>query len=273
VAGIIVETVTGFGAAAIVALLAERRGTLTKSGVIAAIIIGGMIVVAGGWAWGALLVLFFVTSSALSLMRRRRRGRDAITVRGPQRDAIQVLANGGAATLAALCASFTSSPLVFAGFAGAIAAANADTWATEIGTLAPRPPRLITNGRRVPPGTSGGVTSLGTLAGVCGSALIGVAAGAMLAAGWISEQRVEVRVVAGVIIGGIAGTLLDSVLGTTLQARYRCPRCDVTTERLVHSCGTATDKVHGWAMMNNDVVNAVATLVGGLTAVLIPWLL
>jgi uncharacterized protein (TIGR00297 family) len=272
VPGIFVQAIAGFGAAAVVALLAARRGTLTNSGVIAAIIVGGVIVAAGGWAWGALLVLFFATSSALSLMRRRRRGRDATAVRGLQRDAVQVLANGGIATVAALVASFTTSPLVFVGFAGAIAAANADTWSTEIGALAPRPPRLITTGQRVPPGTSGGITSLGTLAGFGGSALIGVVAAAMLAAGWISEQRVEFGAVAGIIVGGAVGTLGDSILGATLQARYRCPRCGVTTERLIHDCGTATVRVHGWARMNNDVVNALATLVGALVAALLAWL-
>jgi uncharacterized protein (TIGR00297 family) len=220
-----------------------------------------------------LLVLFFITSSALSLLRKRRRGRDTTTVRGHQRDAIQVLANGGVATVAALFAMGTSSPLVFAGFAGAIAAANADTWATEIGALAPRPPRLITTGRRVPAGTSGGVTALGTLAGFAGSALIGVAAAAMLAAGWVTDLGNEYGVVAGVIIGGMGGTLSDSILGATVQALYRCPHCDVTTERLIHTCGTATRQVRGWAIMNNDVVNALATLVGGVVAVVVAWLI
>lgn len=272
-ATIITQTIAGFAAATIIALLAEQRGTLRRSGVLAAIIVGGIIVAAGGWAWGALLVLFFATSSALSLVRKRRRGQDATAARGHQRDATQVLANGGVATVAALLATVTSSPLVFAGFAGAIAAANADTWATEIGALAPRPPRLITTGRRVPPGSSGGVTSLGTLAGFAGGALIGAVAGAMLAAGWISEQRVEVGVIAGMIGGGLVGTLSDSVLGATLQALYRCPRCNVPTERLVHGCGTATEKVRGWSFMNNDVVNAIATLIGGLVAALVAWLI
>src|SRR5438093_5230732 len=49
------------------------------------------------------------------------------------------------------------------GPAGALAAAAADTWATEIGAFSPFAPRLITSGRQVPRGTSGGITVLGSL--------------------------------------------------------------------------------------------------------------
>ena len=53
-------------------------------------------------------------------------------------------------------------------FVGALASAQADTWATEIGAHAPRRPRLITTGREVPRGTSGRVTALGSLGGLAG---------------------------------------------------------------------------------------------------------
>ena len=98
------------------------------------------------------LLAFFVSSSLLSTKQARRNER-------------QVLANGGIAALAALTGNWTS-------FAGALAAANADTWATEIGRFSPTSPRLITNGARVPAGTDGGMTLLGTTAGIAGAGLI-----------------------------------------------------------------------------------------------------
>ncbi len=60
-----------------------------------------------------------------------------------------------------------------------MAAVTADTWATELGVLAAQPPRLITTGRRVAPGASGGVTPAGTLAALAGAGFIGVV-GALL---------------------------------------------------------------------------------------------
>jgi uncharacterized protein (TIGR00297 family) len=273
VSGSVLHALAGVGAAGIVALLAQHRRALSWSGVAAATVLGGIIVAVGGWAWGALLVAFFVTSSTLSIIRKQHREHASITARGHQRDAVQVIANGGIAMAAAVMAGFSASPYIFITFAGAIAAANADTWSTELGGLSTHPPRLITSGRRVSPGTSGGVTLLGLVAGVLGSVLIGVLAAGMIAAGWIQHQETGVASIVAIIGGGIAGTLLDSVLGATVQALYVCPVCGIVTERKVHGCGTVTRTIRGWEVMNNDVVNALATLCGAAVACVILRLL
>lgn len=142
-----------------------------------------------------LLLAFFVSSSlwTTAAKGRRRGGEEAA------RNARQVVANGGVAALAALAGNW-------AWFAGALAAANADTWATEIGSFSRTPPRLITNGTRVPAGTDGGMTLMGTAGGVAGAGLIAGLAG---------------RVVIAVAIGGVLGMLLDSLLGATVQGKIR----------------------------------------------------
>jgi uncharacterized protein (TIGR00297 family) len=129
---------------------------LTPGGLVAACAVGAGVMWGLGWPGLALLFAFFLTGSVLTQLAERR---------GPSRNARQVLANGGIALLAALLGSW-------AGAAGAIAAAAADTWATEIGAYSPFPPRLITSGKRVTRGTSGGITAVGTLGGVAGAALI-----------------------------------------------------------------------------------------------------
>lgn len=237
-----------------IALAARRAGSLSSSGAAAAVV-SGTVAVAAGWTWGALLILFFVAGSAASRVggqAKVARLGDVVSKQGA-RDAVQVFANGGAFTAAAILHLAHPSPLAMSLGAGALAAAAADTWATEFGALARTPPRSILDGRPVAPGMSGGMTALGTTASVAGAALL---AGGALLAGWPG------RVALGALAGGVAGALLDSLLGAALQARRRCPACDRLTERIVHGCGTPTAPAGGVAWMTNDVVNLLATLGG-----------
>src|SRR5690349_8426815 len=153
----------------------------------------------------------------------------------------------------------------WAGAAGAIAAAAADTWATEIGAFSPFPPRLITSGQRVTRGTSGGITVLGTLGGVAGAATI-----AALAA-WLRPQgsAPAVTLIAG---AGAAGMLADSVLGATLQGKYECPACDARFERGDTVCHEPVRLSRGWRWLDNDAVNLAATLVGAGVCAVVPYL-
>jgi uncharacterized membrane protein len=67
----------------------------------------------------------------------------------------------------------------------------------------------------------------------------------------------------------VAGALLDSVLGATVQSRLWCDRCSVQTEREVHDCGRPTRPIRGLTWIDNDLVNFVAGIAGGLLALLI----
>jgi uncharacterized membrane protein len=145
---------------------------------------------------------------------------------------------------------------------GVMATVTADTWATELGTLSKQPPRLITSRRVVAVGTSGGVSLLGTVISLAGGVLIGLAAGLM---GW--GVGVGGTAVIGAI-SGLTGSLFDSLLGATVQQIYTCDVCQKDTERKVHTCGQATRPLRGWSWLNNDLVNLMASVVGGGTAAL-----
>lgn len=261
------QVVAAVAAAALVATLARRVRALDRSGAVAAGAVGATIVVAGGWWWGVLLILFFVTSSAWSRVGRRRLGGgQPIEARGAERDAIQVLANGGLPAAFALASVGGQRALCYVAFAGALAAVAADTWATEVGRYSRTPPRLVTTWRRVARGTSGGVSLLGTSGAAGGACLIAVASGIGIVADWAPDVADWQLIIAWVAVAGFGGSLVDSLLGATVQAGYRCPRCDLPTERRVHACGTETVLVRGWSIVNNDLVNVAAALAGAMIA-------
>lgn len=177
--------------------------------------------------------------------------------KGGERDAIQVLANGAVFGAAALGFIFFPLHHWFAAGAGAIAASAADTWATEIGTLARGSPRSIRTLRLVQPGTSGGVSLQGSIAMVVGGAFIA-------AIGYFFG--VPRALVAGIFLGGVAGAIADSALGATVQERRRCVGCGEHTERKIHVCGSRTRRSGGIAGVDNDVVNFLSTVVGSAVA-------
>jgi uncharacterized protein (TIGR00297 family) len=252
--------IAGVIAAGIVAFAARRMRALSTSGMVTGTV-AGTIAVAAGWSWGILLVAHFVAASALSKLDERRKAElvGPIIEKGDQRDARQVLANGGVYVLSALGYLLWHSPLWCAAGIGALAASAADTWATEIGTLAGRNPVSIISGRTVPAGTSGGVSLVGTLASVAGALFI--AAGAALA-------RWPVPFTA-VALGGLAGAMADSLLGATLQTRRWCDACAKSTERSVHDCGNLTRRAGGLRDLDNDAVNVVCSGVGALVTLLL----
>jgi uncharacterized protein (TIGR00297 family) len=213
-----------------------------------------------GWSWGILLIVYFVASTLLSRFRRadktsRTRGR---LEKPGARDVVQVASNGGWFVLAAGLYWIEPQALWQSVGAGALAASTADTWATELGSLARTPPRSILSGEVVYHGTSGGVTLPGVLAS---------AAGALFVAGIVAAVRWPSAAVWAAIVGGILGSVIDSLLGAAAQARFWCASCGMDTERSVHDCGMVTALRGGVRWLNNDGVNALATASGAAVGV------
>jgi uncharacterized protein (TIGR00297 family) len=259
--------VLGFIFGITIAIIAWRLGSLTSSGAWAAALTGGLIFGLGGLPWAALLLTFFITSSGLSrTFRNQKKLVSEKFSKGSRRDWGQVLANGGLGTALVILTALKVSESGFEGwswiaYTGAMAAVNADTWATELGILNPTRPRLITTREKVEPGTSGAVSLYGTLASLAGSALIGLVAAAFLRPGG------AISIVLTATTGGVVGSLFDSLLGATIQAIYYCPLCHKETERHpLHTCGTSTSQRRGWYWLNNDLVNFLASVVGAGSA-------
>jgi uncharacterized membrane protein len=202
------------------------------------------------------LAAFFVSSNLVSRVRPPAALR-SLDSKSDRRDAWQVYANGGAATLGAALGLIDSAIGIWL-VTATLAAAAADTWATSIGTRSLVLPRLPWSGRSVPVGSNGGMTLLGTAGGAAGALLV-AGIGAIVA-------DMPLLLPVGTLIG-FFGMVVDSMLGALFQGRFHCPACDAASEWRVHRCGAATTQEGGMAWLNNDGVNFIATALAGCAAV------
>ncbi len=265
-----IQILAGLLLASAAAAIAFRLRSLTRGGAYAATVLGTLVFGLGGWQWAVLLLTFFILSSALTrAFGGAKRGVEQNYEKTGQRDEMQVASNGGVAALfVVLHAAFPIATWPWIGYAGALAAVNADTWATELGVLDPHRPRLISSfGKVVEKGTSGGVSIVGTAASLLGAGLIGALAA------WFGENAWGPLLLA-VASAGLLGSLVDSWLGATLQAIYFCPHDQKETEKHpLHGCGTPTIHVRGWTWLNNDLVNVACAVTGAAAALAISALL
>ncbi len=266
----IVRLAWALGLNILFASAAYLKGAITAAGAVAGATVGLLIFLSGGGFYWSVLMAFFISSSALSRLtftgpgtgaRRMRAARsqaEEIHEKGARRDAVQVLANGGLAALTAVGHGITGSPFFMFGFAIALAAANADTWASEIGVLSRREPRSIITLRRIPRGTSGGVSPLGLTAATGGALFIAVwfAAGYVATHGWNLGELMPM--VAAITAGGFLGSLIDSILGASVQAQYWDRIKGGYTEKRIDAGGATNRLVRGFRGMTNDAVNAVS---------------
>jgi len=125
-------------------------------------------------------------------------------------------------------------------------------------------PRLVTTGRRVPAGTSGAVSGWGTLASVAGAATVALSAWAVAGPSWGALGTVVG--VGLVVVAGVGGAMVDSLLGATLQAQYAGPSRGWVEQ-------PSGSLARGVRWMTNDRVNMACTgcgaLIGGIGAALL----
>lgn len=254
----------------LVAILSLKVKFLTNSGAVATFLLGTTIFGIGGMQWTVPLLTFYLLSSILSKLGRRRKAKfDLVFEKGSQRDAGQVYANGGVAWILMVAYSLTGDPYIFFSYLGTLAAVQADTWATEIGTMWPNPKaRLITTLREVPVGTSGGISIPGTSASFIGSLFI-CASAVLTGVAWIDT----VGILPSLLVIGLAGlfsSLVDSFFGATFQAQYYDPIREKVTERThsMASDGTLVENrlIKGYHFVNNDLVNTLCAVSGSAVA-------
>lgn len=236
-----------------------RARWLSLSGSLVASLFGASLLIFGSLTWLGPVLFFFASSSILSKIGRHQADAPTLDV-DHVRNAGQVLANGGIGWALLLMHVVFPNPLWFAGFAGAFAAATADTWGTEIGRLAKGKTRSVLTWKDIESGVSGGISWQGTLGGMFGAGCI-----ALLAyAGSIHLSTGEILAIAG---AGVAGSLVDSILGATIQVRYQ----HQTTGRITEEKTLDTEEykpISGITWVTNDIVNLLCTAVGAFLGAL-----
>lgn len=213
----------------IIGLITYMRKALDLLGSIFMILMGVIIIFAAGVNWLLLIFLFLILG--VGFTRYKHDYKKEIGVYEGTRTIKNVVSNG---IVAFVMAAFGN----YAGFIGSIATATADTMASEVGVTTT--PRLITNFKKVSPGTDGGVSILGTFAGIVGAGLIG------LAAYMLGIYPDLVRTLGIALVAGTLGCLIDSILGAMLEIK---------------------------GYLTNEHVNLLATLAGAVLGNIMVWMI
>ncbi len=258
--GQFLEGIVFAGAVAIASYLLRL---LSLNGSAATFLLATIVFGVGGWEWGIPILTFFLLSSFLSKYGKARKSQFQLMFdKSDRRDAGQVAANGGVAGIVVLCWYFAPDMHVwYPIYLATLAAVTADTWGTEIGLFSRGLPRSITTLKEAEKGTSGAVSLIGIFGGAVGALLIALS-------GMIWPTGIRSVTEAGVIVlAGVLASLVDSLIGATLQSQYRCTKCGKRTERVIH-CGERTTLISGLTWLNNDVVNWCCAASGALLCAL-----
>ena len=232
-----------------------------------------------GWTWGAPLAVCIIGIGGVARYRAAFKQTLGDRFRGgSHRTLSHIIARyGWCAVLAVSYRSSGGASHVYAACIGALAASSADAWATELGVLSAKRPRLITSWVQVENGSAGAISVLGIVAALGASWLAGfvglvcVFAQALLTR--TDPAALFLWLPVGALVGGVAGMLTDSLLSATAQGVYYCEACQQRSEDAVHGCGQPAKQIRGWAWLTNDWVNFCCSVVGAaVSSGVVSWL-
>jgi uncharacterized protein (TIGR00297 family) len=247
----------------VIAIGSYLAGQLNVGGALAAFLVGFGTTWILGFAALATLLFFFLSAGVLSKISKRLRGVEmrAIHAKGSRRDAMQVLANGLMALVAALLYASNPSIAYLAMFGASVGEAASDTFAGEVGILSPADPISIITGKPMKRGLSGAITALGLAAGLLGAILIALIVWTlMLPPGVTGLAQASV-----IALAAFFGCLIDSVLGATIQAHYWDEQSKRITEHRYRG-DRELPLERGIRWVDNDVVNLLSNTTSALLA-------
>ena len=240
--------------APIFTLSSIRLKALTAGGQLVAYLCLILFAFFGGYQMVSTLIALFVAAAIVSKITTKRFvEKTGMTKEKSARGAMQIFANSSIAAVFAVLGYFTHVGWLHLVAYTVIIEEFGDSMASDIGRLSDKPPVDILRRERIPAGTSGGVSLFGSLAALIACFL------ASLAPLIVYRDAILYLVIAGV---AFLGVFMDSMLGSAIQARYRCESCGAITDESEH-CGAPASKIKGFRFVTNSMVNILS---GALTA-------
>lgn len=262
------EIVIAIIISSVVAVIAYKKSSLSLSGSIAAIILGTSIFSFGGSIPFILMFVFFISSSIISKVGKSDKSYlNKIHEKSDTRDFVQVIANGGVALICLVIFQATKDMSFFIASAVSFAASNSDTWASEIGVLSRGKTISIITGKKIEKGISGGISLLGTVAALLGSTVIGIAYTVLyiLVVGYDKKSLIVAIII---ILSGFLGSIIDSILGVTIQGQFINELEGQITEKKFSS-SKENKLISGYKFINNDTVNILSNFIVTMLSILV----
>ena len=262
------QVIGAFLFALVMAFISYKIKAISLSGAAGMVAIGTVVFGLGGVIFTIPLLFFFISSTLLSIVKNNAKRRTLQSVeKAGSRDIWQVLANGGPGAICVLMYFGADNIIWFFPYLASICEAASDTWATEIGTLYRGSPRSIVTLESVPPGQSGGLSILGSVAAI-GGALATMLVTLIADKYFLQGTSLPINYWLVAANCGLAGCILDSILGGSLQGQYYCEVCRRSTESEIH-CGKPGKLNRGYRFVNNDIVNFASTIFAAAIAALL----
>ena len=226
----------------LLALFALYKKKITNGGIIAAWLMGIIITYVGGlYAFSALASTFLLTILSDKIKRHHR---------DEKRNIYQIISNVLTATMALVIYSFKGEEIFIVMYYAVLAGSLSDTLASSIGSLSRHRSFNPVTFKRMRKGESGAISTLGLSATLLGGLVIGGIY--YLNGGDVTNYLI-------IIIMGVIGAYLDSIMGAFVQGKYKCSKCKEVVETNSH-CGKKTKLVRGLVFVNNDVVNLLSNI-------------
>ncbi|KAF8530120.1 integral membrane protein DUF92-domain-containing protein [Hysterangium stoloniferum] len=282
-----------------------RRRSLSPSGALGAVVTASILMAVRLRAFGVSCIVFYLLGSKATKMGKKLKGElEAGHEAEGYRNVWQVISNVFSAFIAAvlwsamfvqnsfwskvlpesivaqgtplnmneICPISSALPysrsLILAAV-GHFACCLGDTLASELGILSPTRPILITTLRPVPPGTNGAMSLVGTVASFIGGGIIGVtsAISILFQSSACRAQPVSLLMTLGGwgILGGGIGSLLDSIMGATIQrTRYSKKQKKILQDDTVAGPEDEVAVISGLNILTNGQINLVSSMLTAL---------